>query len=83
VTTDWSPPLWAAQTKVVFPQAICLICQPLSSMYILGYMVVSPEAFSLPQAHSWSPIMHANEEVEPHATCTEQPRIRNRYHCEQ
>ena len=69
VTTESPSSLWAAQAKVVLPQAMCRSFHPLSSMYILGYIWELPEVFSLPHAHSWSPTMQAKEEVEPQATC--------------
>ena len=64
VMTDWS-----AQTAYVLgPHAICRIFHPLRSMKVLGYIVESPDAFSLPHAHSCPPTMHANEDVPPQAT---------------
>ena len=59
---------WAATAKVVLPQAMLRIVHPLSSWKGLGYMVLSPLAFSLPHAHSWGPTMQQKLLVLPAAT---------------
>ena len=35
----------------------------------LGYMVLSPEVFSLPHPYSWPPTPIANDDVDPAAIC--------------
>lgn len=52
VTVASSSPLEAAAAYVLEPQARLRMCQPASSIMGLGYMVLSPDTFSLPQAHS-------------------------------
>ena len=59
----------AATAKVVLPQAMLRMVHPLRSWKGLGYMVLSPLAFSLPHAHSWGPTMLQKLLVLPAATC--------------
>lgn len=65
VMTDFSE----QTAKVAAPHAISLMFQPLKSMKVFGYIVESPEFFNLPQAQSCPPIMQANDDVDPQATC--------------
>lgn len=64
-----SSPELAAAEYVLAPQARLRMCQPVSSISGFGYMVLSPDTLSFPQAHNWSPIMQQKEEVVPAATC--------------
>lgn len=66
----WGSWYSAATAKVALPQAMWRMVQPCRSWKMgLGYMVLSPLTLSLPQHTSVPPIMLANEDVLPQATC--------------